>query len=93
MLFAAIAYLRLARGLVAWRADHARFFVSGVFGLLGGNRSRGRRKLASLAASAGAPCRMFHGIAELDEHAMQGTACSDKRGEWTIAEAKPQNKT
>jgi surface antigen len=36
-------------------------------------------------------CRAF--LAEVDckgdEHAMQGTACSDKRGEWTIAEANP----
>jgi ribosomal protein L4 len=36
---------------------------------------------------------MFHGISDLDEHAMQGTACSDKRGEWTIAEAKSWKKT
>ena len=40
-------------------------------------------------------CRVF--LAEVDckgdEHAMQGTACSDKRGEWTIAEAKPWKKT
>ncbi|HEV7911146.1 MAG TPA: RT0821/Lpp0805 family surface protein [Methylocella sp.] len=40
-------------------------------------------------------CRVF--LAKLDckgdEHAMQGTACSDKRGEWTIAEAKPWKKT
>jgi surface antigen len=35
-------------------------------------------------------CRAF--LATVDgkgsEHAIQGTACSDKRGEWTIAEAK-----
>jgi len=40
-------------------------------------------------------CRVF--LAEVDckgdEHAMQGTACSDKRGEWTIAEAKPWKRT
>jgi surface antigen len=40
-------------------------------------------------------CRVF--LAEVDckgdEHAVQGTACSDKRGEWTIAEAKPWKKT
>jgi surface antigen len=40
-------------------------------------------------------CRVF--LAEVnckgDEHALQGTACSDKRGEWTIAEAKPWKKT
>jgi surface antigen len=40
-------------------------------------------------------CRVF--LAEVDrkgdEHAMQGTACSDKRGEWTIAETKPWKKT
>ncbi len=40
-------------------------------------------------------CRVF--LAEVDgkggEHPMQGTACSDKRGEWTIAEAKPWKKT
>ena len=40
-------------------------------------------------------CRDF--IAEVDrkgdEQAMQGTACSDKRGEWTIAEAKPWKRT
>ena len=40
-------------------------------------------------------CRVF--LAEVDrkgdEQAMQGTACSDKRGEWTIAEAKPWKKT
>jgi surface antigen len=40
-------------------------------------------------------CRVF--LAEVerkgDEHAIQGTACSDKRGEWTIAEAKPWKKT
>ncbi|MGH6819531.1 MAG: RT0821/Lpp0805 family surface protein [Methylocella sp.] len=40
-------------------------------------------------------CRVF--LAEVDckgdEHVMQGTACSDKRGEWTIAEAKPWKKT
>ena len=40
-------------------------------------------------------CRVF--LAELDrrgdEQAMQGTACSDKQGEWTIAEAKPWKKT
>jgi surface antigen len=40
-------------------------------------------------------CRVF--LAEVerkgDEHAIQGTACSDKRGEWRIAEAKPWKKT
>ena len=40
-------------------------------------------------------CRVF--LAEVDrkgdEHAIQGTACSDKRGEWTIAEAKPWKRT
>ncbi|MGA7385799.1 MAG: RT0821/Lpp0805 family surface protein [Methylocella sp.] len=40
-------------------------------------------------------CRVF--LAEVDckgdEHGMQGTACSDKRGEWTIAEAKLWKKT
>ncbi|MGH6852186.1 MAG: RT0821/Lpp0805 family surface protein [Methylocella sp.] len=40
-------------------------------------------------------CRAF--LAEVDRkgdaHAMQGTACADKRGEWTIAEAKPWKKT
>jgi len=40
-------------------------------------------------------CRVL--LAEVDckgdEHAMQGTACSDKRGEWTIAEANPWKKT
>ena len=40
-------------------------------------------------------CRVF--LAEIDrkgdEHAIQGKACSDKRGEWTIAEAKPWKKT
>jgi surface antigen len=40
-------------------------------------------------------CRVF--LAKVDskgdEHALQGTACSDKRGEWTIAEAKPWKKT
>jgi surface antigen len=40
-------------------------------------------------------CRVF--LAEVDckgdEHAIQGTACSDKRGEWTIAETKPWKKT
>ena len=40
-------------------------------------------------------CRVF--LAEVerkgDEHAIQGTACSDKRGEWMIAEAKPWKKT
>ena len=40
-------------------------------------------------------CRVF--LAEVDckgdEHPMQGTACSDKRGEWTIAEAKPWKKS
>jgi surface antigen len=36
-------------------------------------------------------CRVF--LAKVDskgnEHKMQGTACSDARGEWMIAEAKP----
>ena len=36
-------------------------------------------------------CRVF--LAEVDckgdEHAIQGTACSDMRGDWKIAEAKP----
>lgn len=40
-------------------------------------------------------CRVF--LAEVDrkgdEHAMQGTACADKRGEWTIAETQPWKKT
>ncbi|MGH6848775.1 MAG: RT0821/Lpp0805 family surface protein [Methylocella sp.] len=40
-------------------------------------------------------CRAF--LAEVDRmgdaHAMQGTACLDKGGEWTIAEAKPWRKT
>jgi surface antigen len=40
-------------------------------------------------------CRVF--LAEVDrkadEHAVRGTACSDKGGEWTIAEAKPWKKT
>jgi surface antigen len=40
-------------------------------------------------------CRVF--LAEVDhrgdEHALQGTACSDTRGEWTIAEEKPWKKT
>ena len=40
-------------------------------------------------------CRVF--LAEVDrkgdEQAMQGTACLDKRGEWTIAEAKPWKRT
>ena len=40
-------------------------------------------------------CRVF--LAEVDrkgdEHAIQGTACSGKQGEWTIAEAKPWKKT
>jgi surface antigen len=40
-------------------------------------------------------CRVF--LAKVDckgnEHPMQGTACSDTRGEWTIAEAKPWKKT
>jgi surface antigen len=40
-------------------------------------------------------CRVF--LAEVDrkgdEHAIRGTACSDERGEWTIAEAKPWKKT
>ncbi|PZR87070.1 MAG: hypothetical protein DLM68_08975 [Hyphomicrobiales bacterium] len=40
-------------------------------------------------------CRVF--LAEVDrkgdEQALQGTACSDKQGEWTIAEAKPWKKT
>ena len=43
----------------------------------------------------GGICRVF--LAEVDckgdEHAIRGTACSDKRGEWTIAEAKPWKKT
>jgi hypothetical protein len=30
MFFAAMADIRLARSLVAWRADHARFFVSRI---------------------------------------------------------------
>jgi hypothetical protein len=50
MFFAATADIRLARGLVAWRAVHARFFVSRISGLLAGNRMRGRQKFASLAA-------------------------------------------
>jgi hypothetical protein len=81
----------LARRL-SWRADHARFFVSRIFGRLGGNRARLRRKLASFGAGI---CRVF--LAKVDskgdEHTMQETACSDKRGEWTIAEAKPWKKT
>jgi len=40
-------------------------------------------------------CRVF--LAEVDrkadEHAVRGTACSDKGSEWTIAEAKPWKKT
>lgn len=40
-------------------------------------------------------CRVF--LADLDrkgdEQSIQGTACSDKQGEWTIAEAKPWKKT
>ncbi|MGH6812803.1 MAG: RT0821/Lpp0805 family surface protein [Methylocella sp.] len=40
-------------------------------------------------------CRVF--LAEVDrkgdEQTLQGTACSDKQGEWTIAEAKPWKKT
>ncbi|HUI19754.1 MAG TPA: RT0821/Lpp0805 family surface protein [Methylocella sp.] len=39
-------------------------------------------------------CRVF--LAELDRkgdaQSIQGTACSDKGGEWTIAEAKPWKK-
>ncbi len=39
-------------------------------------------------------CRVF--LAELDrkgaEQSLQGTACADKKGEWTIAEAKPWKK-
>ena len=39
-------------------------------------------------------CRVF--LAELDrkgnEQSLQGTACADKQGEWTIAEAKPWKK-
>jgi surface antigen len=179
MFFAATADIRLARGLVAWRAVHARFFVSRISGLLAGNRMRGRQKFASLAACrrslpdvpwrcrspfmspgseddvagsvpkwsfaglldaedwrrakvalstaldpqgngslvgwdnpdtgnkgsftpVGKPlplaariCRAF--LAEVDckgdEHVMQGTACSDKRGEWTSAVAKPWKNT
>ncbi len=40
-------------------------------------------------------CRVF--LAKVDskgdEQSLQGTACTDKRGEWTIAEAKPWKKT
>ena len=40
-------------------------------------------------------CRVF--LAEVDckgnEHAIRGTACSDERGEWAVAEAKPWKKT
>jgi len=42
--------------------------------------------------------RRFAGffLAELDrkgnEQSLQGTACADKQGEWTIAEAKPWKK-
>ena len=40
-------------------------------------------------------CRVF--LAELDrkgdEQSIQGTACADKQGDWTIAEAKPWKKT
>jgi surface antigen len=40
-------------------------------------------------------CRVF--LAKVDrkgdEQALQGTACSDQQGEWTIAEAKPWKKT
>jgi surface antigen len=39
-------------------------------------------------------CRVF--LAEIDrkgeEQTLQGTACSDKQGQWTIAEAKPWKK-
>jgi surface antigen len=39
-------------------------------------------------------CRVF--LAELDrkgaEQSLQGTACADTKGEWTIAEAKPWKK-
>jgi surface antigen len=39
-------------------------------------------------------CRVF--LAELDrkgaEQSLQGTACADAKGEWTIAEAKPWKK-
>jgi len=39
-------------------------------------------------------CRVF--LAEFDrkgaEQSLQGTACADKKGEWTIAEAKPWKK-
>ena len=40
-------------------------------------------------------CRVFlaEGDRKGDENAVRGTACSDKRGEWTIAEAKPWKKT
>lgn len=40
-------------------------------------------------------CRVFLATVDSkgDEHAMQGTACSDKRGEWTIAETIPWKKT
>jgi surface antigen len=40
-------------------------------------------------------CRVF--LAKVDrkgdEQSLQGTACADQQGEWTITEAKPQNKT
>ena len=43
----------------------------------------------------GGICRVF--LAEVDckgdEHAVRGTACSDERGEWAVAEAKPWKKT
>ena len=40
-------------------------------------------------------CRVFLAEVECkgDEHVMQGTACSDQRGEWTITVAKPWKKT
>ena len=40
-------------------------------------------------------CRVFFAEVDYkgDEHALRGTACSEKPGEWTIAEAKPWKKT
>jgi len=50
MFFAAMSDICLARDLVAWRAECARFFVSRISGPLGGDRMRGRQKLAFLVA-------------------------------------------
>ncbi|MCI0467727.1 MAG: hypothetical protein L0Y57_12085 [Beijerinckiaceae bacterium] len=40
-------------------------------------------------------CRVFLGKVDRkgDERSLQGTACANKQGEWTIAEAKPWKQT